>query len=186
MFSNQNLENQTAASQENIKNLQQEYEETIGELEKGLKNVTTAKADSDSYIEELQEELKHLQNELNDLEERSGQLKTENERLSALMEQEGQYLVLQLTNGFEKLRILEITYKENTERLTFTDDEREKMKSNLENTILNYLANNERLSVLFLYDGDNSYSRDTSAIEAALEKLQKEQYFVYTKMNLSR
>ncbi len=182
MFSNQNLQNQETNSQIIIEGLQQE----VKGLEENLEKIEVAKGASDEYIEELLEELKRLKEELTEIEGNAAVLKTENEKLAALLEQEGQYLVLQLTGGVEKLRILEVTYEGNLERITFTDDELQTMQNNLEVMVLKYLENNTRLSVLFLYSGSNSFAKDVSAIGGVLEKIQKENYFVYTKMNLTK
>ncbi len=182
MFSNQNLQNQEANSQIVIEGLQQE----VKGLEENLEKTEVAKGASDEYIEELLEELKRLKEELTEIEGNAAVLTTENEKLAALLEQEGQYLVLQLTGGVEKLRILEVTYEGNLERITFTDDELQTMQNNLEVMVLKYLENNTRLSVLFLYSGNNSFAKDVSAIGGVLEKIQKENYFVYTKMNLTK
>ncbi len=182
MFSNQNLQNQEANSQIVIEGLQQE----VKGLEENLEKTEVAKGASDEYIEELLEELKRLKEELAEIEGNAAVLTTENEKLAALLEQEGQYLVLQLTGGVEKLRILEVTYEGNLERITFTDDELQTMQNNLEVMVLKYLENNTRLSVLFLYSGNNSFAKDVSAIGGVLEKIQKENYFVYTKMNLTK
>jgi chromosome segregation ATPase len=182
MFSNQNLQNQEASTQGLIESLH----EQIGGLEDNLEKLEISKESSDDYIQELLEELKRLQEELEALKEDSGTLKTENEKLAALLEEEGQYLVLQLTEGTEALRILESTYKGKIERIPFNTDELEIMQSKLKTMITSYLENNSRLSVLFLYEGGNSFAKDVSAIESILEKMQKESYFVYTKKNLSR
>ena len=179
MFSNQNLQSQEAASKGTIEELQQEYESRIGELEKSLENATISKEDSDAYIEELLEEL-------NSLKEHTAELETENEKLAALMEQEGQYLVLQLTGGLATTRILESTYEGSTQRIAFQNEEWEILAAELETILSEYLGNSSRLSVLFLYEGNNSYAKDVSAVNTTLEKIQKEHYFVYTKMNLAR
>ncbi|MGN0505491.1 MAG: hypothetical protein ACI4FZ_02965 [Lachnospiraceae bacterium] len=193
MFSNQNLAEQEAASQYTLEDMKSRYEETIEKLEINLDNAMKEKADTNTYIEELLAELESLKEKLSKLEaenealkQSNAELKAENEKLAGLMEQEGKTLLLQLTGGTESLRILECTYEGKVERFAFTTDERDGLKAFVEDKIMQYVGAGNRMNVLFLYEGINSYSKDIAVITETIEQLQKEEYFVYSKINLSR
>lgn len=175
MFSSQNLQNQEENAQVTIDGLQQEIaglRQKNEALENDIKNLETEKESlSGKWMEES---------------ESVEALKAEKEKLENLLDAEGQFFILRLMEGLGDLRTLEATYGEELERFTFSTDDRPAMQEKLKDFVLKYLGEGQRLSILFLYGGDASFSRDVSAIEETLGNIQKEKYFVYTKINLDR
>lgn len=175
MFSNQNLQNQEENAQGIIDGLRQELE--------GLRREADA---LENDIKNLEIEKKSLAESLLGESEDREFLEAEKEKLKELLNQEGQFLVLRLVEGLGNLRTLEVMHGESLERITFSSNDRPAMQEKLKAFVLEYLGEKPRLSVLFLYGGDASFSRDVSAVEEILEGIRKENYFVYTKINLDR
>ena len=186
MISDRNLESEKMAARAVLAEQQNSYEATIDSLEQTLANSEEELAKANAYIEELLKELENQHKEKGELGEENVVLTTENEKLQALLEQEGQFFVLQLLSGTGALRTLELTYEADTDRITFNNDERGALAENLRNLMLEHLQEGKRVSVIFLYTGDNAFSRDVSVVNDTMLALQKEYYFVYSKMNLSR
>ena len=164
MFSNQNLQNQETASQ--------------------------------SMIEEIMDELESLREQTGKLEEEKAALEEKNEKMENLMGQEMSIVELWLLgeeieeteNPSKSTEGLTITVAEKEHRIIFerSNEGREKVAQELRASLSEYLEKGERLYVIFFYNGERVYSRDVAAVATALEDLQKEQYFVYTLMNISR
>lgn len=161
-------------SSQNLKNQEQEFQETINNLEKTLSELG---AESEKNAASL-ELLKHQKESL----------EMENERMAAVMEYEGRYILLWFSGGLTDQREIKVIFDGTTEELSFSSEDREKgeFSARLKTILEKYFGAGKRCNVIFLYDGSNSYSRDIAAIEATILKLQKQQYFVYTKVNLSR
>lgn len=175
MFSNQNLQNQEENAQGIIDGLQQELE-SLRQKNEALEN----------DIKNLEQEKKSLDESLLGELEYAGILEAEKEKLKNLLDEEGQFLILRLIEGLGDLRTIEATHGEDLERFTFSTNDRPAMQEKLKAFVLKYSEGKQRLSILFLYGGAASFSRDVSAVEETLGEIQKEKYFVYTKINLDR
>ncbi len=157
-------------SSQNLKNQEQEFQKTIDSFEKTL-----------SEMEAECEENTALKQQIKSLER-------ENERMTAVMEYEGRYILLWFSGGLTDQREVKVILEENTQELSFSSEDREKgeFSAKLKTILEKYFGTGKRCNVIFLYDGGNSYARDIAAMETTILTLQKEQYFVYTKINLSR
>jgi len=177
MMSNQTIEENKAMAESELDAMQSYY---TAELE----SVTAQKEQTETQLNDLKLEHEQLTEEAelyreinDDLSDRLGDLREENEKLSIMLEQAVGYVYLHLYNGLNENRIVEVRYEsELVDKFIFSGGESEYLTQKLTKVVTEYATRDEkeRIAVIFIYEGNNAFYVDITQIMSVLYKLRTE------------
>lgn len=188
MMSNQTIEDTKENAQNELSVLQNRYEAELTAAEEEKNGLTAQIAGLNGEVEELRAEKEILAAETetyrqvnDDLSDQLAILREEYNTMGFLLEQSVGYLYIRLYDGLHENRIVEINSDtELVDKFVFSSDEGDYLQERIEKVVTEYAARDEknRVSVIFLYEGNKAYYLDVSRIKMAI-------YGLRTQYNLS-
>ncbi len=195
MMSNQTIEDTKETAQNELAALQNRYEaelskteqekaglaEQIADLNGEVTNLTAEKYVLLQEKEALAAETETYRQVNDDLSDQLAILRDEYNTLGFMLEQSVGYLYIRLYDGLHENRIVEINSDtELVDKFVFSSDEGDYLQERIEKVVTEYAARDEknRVSVIFLYEGNKAYYLDVSRIKMAI-------YGLRTQYNLS-
>ena len=94
-------------------------------------------------------------------------------------------MVIKLAGGLGELRSFEIAYQDETESITFSNDKREEAREQLIAYLKEKNLSEEKVLIVFNYDGKNAWARDVSIVQNAIQNIKKETPLFYLENNVS-
>lgn len=195
MMSNQTIEETKVSAQEELTALQNQYEAELLESEKenaGLKeqvnSLTGAMEQLTAENETLAAETETYRQVNDDLSDQLAILRDEYNTLGFMLEQSVGYLYIRLHDGLHKNRIVEINSDtELVDKFVFSSDEGDYLQERIEKVVKEYASREEknRVSVIFLYEGNKAYYLDVNRIKMALYGLRTEYNLSIFMLNLA-
>ncbi len=113
------------------------------------------------------------------------ELQNENAALEKIISKDCQYMVIKLAGGLGELRSFEIAYQDETESITFSNDKREEAREQLITYLKEKNLSEEKVLIVFNYDGKNAWARDVSIVQNAIQNIKKETPLFYLENNVS-
>lgn len=195
MMSNQTIEDTKETAQNELAAQQKRYEaelmeaqennaglaEQIAGLNGELESLAAEKAALLAEKESLEEETEDYRQISDDLSNQLALLREEYNTLGFMMEQSVGYLYIRLYDGLHENRIVEINSEtELVDKFVFSSDEGDFLQERIEKVITEYATRDEknRVSIIFMYEGNNAFYLDVNRIKIAI-------YGLRTQYNLS-
>ena len=181
MMSNQTIENNQEAAREEMEAMRTEYEASA-ELMNQEKDILLLEK------EVLRQEIEtHLENNA-ELGNQLQELKNANENLEMLLEQSSSYVYIRLYDGLNKNRIVEVHYEaELIDKFIFSSGESVYLEQKLTNRVSQYAKQGEqRLAVIFIYEGSNAFYTDITHIQNVLYTLRSDMGISLHMINLAK
>jgi len=184
MMSNQTLEENKAAAQNELESVQNRYEQVLDEMtqERNSAQEEAERLEKENALlaEEktaLSEEMERYRETNDDLSDQLQDLRETNHTLEEMLEQAVGYVYIRLYDGLNKNRMVEVTYEsELVDKFLFSNGEDEYLEQKLKKVITEYATREEkeRIAILFIYEGSNAFYLDITRIMNVLYELRAE------------
>lgn len=112
-------------------------------------------------------------------------LQNQNATLEKLLEKDCHYVVIKLAGGLGELRSFEIEDQEETESITFSNDNREQAQKQLLTYLEDKKPREDKLFLIFNYDGKNAWARDVSIVQSVVQTIKEDIPVYYLENNVT-